>query len=240
VETALAKPDAPLAPPAPAATWSQIGASKQQRALEAMTLGHGPGRIYLIGGIHGDETEGQAVLPRLIEAVGQKPQAAHVTVRIVRDANPDGAAEHTRGNADGRDLNRNWPAANFTPRGANGPRPLSEPETQAIARDMNAFAPDLVVVFHSTPRGPFVNYDGPAQSYAEVFVAAAKEIDPRWRVVPQMGYPTPGSLGSYVGVDRGLPILTIEFKRGETGEATEAALRGLAAIVSGYSRVDSR
>ena len=99
---------------------------------------------------------------------------------------------------------------------------------------MQRFNPEIIVVLHSTPRGPFVNFDGPSpasEDLAQAFVDGAKSTgDPRWKVVPDMGYPTPGSMGSYFGSDLGLPILTIEFKRGETG-VTPSAVAGLAAMI---------
>ena len=36
----------------------------------------------------------------------------------------------------------------------------------------------------------------------------------RYEVTDYIGYPTPGSLGSYAGVDRDLPIITLELSRG--------------------------
>lgn len=189
-------------------------------------------RIYLIGGIHGDEPEGRCAVPRLAELASTTPTKGLATLRIVEDANPDGSAAHRRTNARGRDLNRNWPAANFKPSSGRGPKPLSEPETQALSRDLDAFRPDLVIVFHSIATGPFVNLDGPAQSLAEAFASGARSVNPAWKVVAEMGYPTPGSLGSYIGIDRALPILTIEFKRGQDDKSARAAAEaGLAAVI---------
>ena len=34
-----------------------------------------------------------------------------------------------------------------------------------------------------------------------------------------IGYPTPGSLGSWAGIDRGIPIITLELPARETGPA---------------------
>ena len=46
-----------------------------------------------------------------------------------------------------------------------------------------------------------------------------------------MCYPTPGSLGTWMGVDRGVPILTIEFRRACPPEESRNAVRaGLGAI----------
>jgi hypothetical protein len=61
---------------------------------------------------------------------------------------------------------------------------------------------------------------------------AAQAVQPGWRVTADMGYPTPGSLGNYLGVDQQIPILTIEFERGQDEAAAAAALRrGLAAAI---------
>ena len=205
-----------------------MGISAQGRPLLAAQAGSGALRIYLIGGIHGDETESRSLLESLKDEAN--PAA---TIRILRDLNPDGTAAHTRDNARGCDLNRNWPAANFNAHSWGGPAALSEPETRIVDQDLRTFAPDIVVVLHSISIGPLVNYDGPADKLAAALVDGVRPIDPRWHVKPDMGYPTPGSLGSYLGKDRGIPILTVEFKRGEDEPSATAALRkGLAALIA--------
>jgi predicted deacylase len=199
--------------PAPAASPRALAASRQSRPIDATTLGSGPTRIYLIASIHGDESEGRSALDQLRRHLALETSA---TYRLVADMNPDGSARRSRTNAAGVDLNRNWPASNFKISKANGKAPLSEPETAAIHADIAAFDPHVIVVLHSARNGPFVNYDGPpaAAALADRFSSAARRAgDPRWRTVADMGYPTPGSMGSYFGDDRGLPILTIEFRR---------------------------
>lgn len=214
-----------------AAVPTVIGRSVEGRPIEAVTLGRGMGRrVLIVGGIHGDEPEGGRTMNAVVaflRALG--PEA---TIRLVRDMNPDGTAAGIRTNGRGVDLNRNWPASNFRPGGDRGPEPLSEPETRALFEEIERFGPELVVVCHSARGGPFVNFDGPAAEEATVFAAAAAQTDGRWRVVPSMGYPTPGSLGSYMGVDRGVPILTVEFARGHGAEAAWAAMRdGMSAVL---------
>lgn len=193
-----------------------------------------PPRLYVIGGIHGDEPEGLESIDAISQLLAHRARQGQIEARFVHDMNPDGTKAGTRGNARGVDLNRNWPASNYTTSRARGARALSEPESDAVHRDMQRFNPEIIVVLHSTPRGPFVNFDGPSpasEDLAQAFVDGAKSTgDPRWKVVPDMGYPTPGSMGSYFGSDLGLPILTIEFKRGETG-VTPSAVAGLAAMI---------
>lgn len=212
--------------------WRSLGPSVQGRELRIMDLSRGEFGIYWIGSIHGNETEGHSLLPELLPEWTRSARESGIALRICEDMNPDGSAARRRGNASGVDLNRNWPAKNYRPGGGRGSEAWSEPETQAVGRDMAAFEPDLVIVFHSTWRGPFVNFDGPAQAFAKAWVDAAKTTDPRWKVVPSMGYPTPGSMGSYFGVDRNIPILTVELRRDENSDkAFKALVAGFAALV---------
>ena len=201
--------------------WQLVGFSAEGRQLLATAFGPADApRLYVVGGIHGDESEGRIALQPLVREWTDAP----VRVRVLADANPDGSAANTRTNAHGIDLNRNWPATNFEPGRGRGSLPLSESEAAAVHADMLAFDPDLVVVVHSSRRGPFVNFDGPARGYADAFAESTAALAEPWTVVPNMGYPTPGSLGSWMGRDRGIPILTLEFERGGTIEAAGDAL----------------
>ena len=222
--------------PAPAvsplsAQWIQRGESFEGRPIEVATFGGGKRRVYIVGGIHGDERTGPETIGNLRRLLSTIEVERASTVRLLRDMNPDGTARDTRGNARGVDLNRNFPASNFRVFRTHGSKPLSEPESATTLSDLNSFEPDLVLVFHCARGGPFVNFDGPAEEAARTFAKAAAARDDRWHVRPSMGYPTPGSIGSLLGVDRNLPVLTIEFPRGMSGEdawpALSAGLRSL-------------
>jgi murein peptide amidase A len=207
---------------APQIGWTTIGLSLESAPIEASTIGSGPFRVMIVGGIHGNEQEAAPALDLLAERLHQ--HSAHATIRFIRDINPDGSAAGTRGNARGVDINRNWPTRCFRPLRAHGRTPASEPETALLLQEIESFAPDVIVVLHSISSGPFVNYDGPATHLAERFAAAAQASDSRWHVRPSMGYPTPGSLGNWAGVERDIPILTIEFERGHDPALVPPAL----------------
>lgn len=212
--------------------WGQIGQSIEGRPIMATTVeGVGP-RVLVIGSIHGNELEGLRAVDGLVAAL--RADGVSAMVRLVRDMNPDGSEARTRGNSRGVDLNRNWPARNFASGADRGRSALSEPECKALFDEIARFRPGLVVVLHSSASGPFVNYDGPAADTAAAFASAARRVDPRWRVVREMGYPTPGSLGSLIGDDRGIPILTIEFRRGQGQDSVGPALvAGVRAVCGG-------
>ncbi|MDX6267600.1 MAG: murein peptide amidase [Frankiales bacterium] len=128
-----------------------FGRSVHGRPLTVWELGppSAPHRVLVIGVIHGDETAGRAVAL----------DALHLTVPpgtqllVVPDANPDGEAAGTRQNAHGVDLNRNFPF-DWQPLGRrgdqqySGPKPLSEPESAALATLIDEVRPEVSVWFH--------------------------------------------------------------------------------------------
>lgn len=206
---------------------TQIGESRESRPILARRLGTGGERLAVIANIHGNENEGLRHLDDIVELLADAPW----DVLLIEDVNPDGTATQRRTTGAGVDPNRNWPATNFEASAQCGPEPLSEPGVAATHAALASFDPALVVVLHSTRRGPFVNYDGPAEAPARAFAEAAGSP---WRVQPSMGYPTPGSLGTWMGVDREVPILTIEFRRAcPPEESRPALLAGLGAIARG-------
>lgn len=217
--TEISTPAATTAPsPSPVASdaWQVAGTSVQGRPIRLKVLGHGPRKVLFVGGIHGDEAEGAYMTAALPAAFIDRGLSDSVTLTVLEDANPDGRAAGTRGNANGVDINRNFPASNFdTTNPANGGLPLSQPESRILYDTIGRIGPDLILVAHSWTGQQFINFDGPAREVAERFSAVSG-----LRVETSSEFaPTPGSLGSYVGRDRGIPILTIEVLKGSDPKA---------------------
>jgi murein peptide amidase A len=125
-----------------------LARSEAGRAIVVTQLGAASAarRILVVGCIHGNEPAGISVARRL--AALHPPNG--VAVWIASDANPDGVAAGTRGNADGVDLNRNFPWR-WRPLGGSfdsGPQPLSEPESEALARLVQRVRPTIALWFH--------------------------------------------------------------------------------------------
>lgn len=204
--------------PAPQVTAVQLGRSLRGEPLVMYIIGQGPG-VFIFGGIHGSEPSGVDVATGLIDYLVAHPEACRGrTVAILANANPDGIARGTRTNARKVDLNRNFPAGNWkrivTGQYTTGSAAASEPETQAILEGIRRTQPGLIISLHSAlPGNHCNNYDGPAAG-----IARAMAAQNGYPVKASIGYPTPGSLGSWAGIDRGIATITLELPGDIPGE----------------------
>lgn len=197
---------------------TKLGSSVQGRPIEMISFGPASGRpALIIGGIHGSEPTSVYVAEQLVAHLRANPKDAKRPVAILANANPDALAAKTRGNANSVDVNRNFPAKNWKSvknrSTSNGTAPSTEPESRAIQQAINALNPDRIISIHSIARGKHCNnYDGPAQWLAEAMLKHNG-----YPVTATMGYPTPGSLGSWAGIDKQIPIVTLELPREDAG-----------------------
>ncbi len=176
------------------------------RSLGVRAYGLGQKAALILGGIHGSEP-GSAKLVADLEAWVQKHgPPKDLTLLFVNPANPDGLAKGQRRNAHGVDLNRNFPASNFLARPSSGAKPLSEPESRFLAKLVRQFHLDFILSVHQPRRS--VNWDGPAEGLARIMAKSNG-----YRLEASVGYPTPGSLGSWAGIDLQIPIITLELPK---------------------------
>jgi protein MpaA len=126
-----------------------IGQSVRGRAITAIVRGPDDAKrkILVVGCIHGNECAGL----RVTSALARSTPARGVELWIVPEMNPDGTAADTRQNAHGVDLNRNFPyqwEKVVNPVYYSGPRPLSEPETQAAVKLIRRIKPAVTIWYH--------------------------------------------------------------------------------------------
>ena len=179
--------------------------SVEGRDLESSVHGTGSEVVLFLATIHGDEAAGTPLLQRLArELTPDHPVLAGRCAVVVPVVNPDGFERDRRRNANGVDLNRNFPAENWKESWRRGTEPLSEPESRFVAHLIEAYRPARIVSLHQPASQ--IDYDGPAAELAE-HMAAACHLE-----VERMGT-RPGSLGSWAGVDLGIPIVTVELPR---------------------------
>ncbi len=201
-----AEPDPRPTPPRPLSdTTFTIGHSVLSRPIDARVLGDGPDVVLLLSTIHGNEAVGTPLIERLGDPLRANPALlAGRTVILVPNANPDGRRNDVRHNIRGVDLNRNFPSKNFRGRRTGGAYPLSEPESRALHALIKQRRPARVVSLHQPLS--LIDHDGPALALARVMAATCR------LPVKKLGG-RPGSMGSWVGLDLGIPIVTVEFPR---------------------------
>jgi len=169
-------------------------------------------RVLVVATMHGDELSAASVALHWLQMAQASPVQTHW--RFIPVLNPDGLARRKpwRMNAHGVDLNRNFPTPNWQretkvyweqrtrkdPRRWPGPSPLSEPEARYLYDEIGRFDPQVIVSIHA-PYG-VLDFDGP--------------VLPPTRLgrlyLDQVGV-FPGSLGNYSGLQRGIPVVTVEL-----------------------------
>lgn len=175
----------------------------------------------VIGVFHGDEPQGKFLIEEYLKKCGMLPTSKSPIARrgllFIPCLNPDGMQLGQRTNANGVDLNRNFPTKNWgknqgdnaTCNDSNsayygGTSGGSEIEIQFLIDTINEFKPDKILTLHAPYK--VVNYDGPAQEWAEQI---SKIIN--YPVEASIGYPTPGSFGTYAGVEKQIQTITLEL-----------------------------
>lgn len=148
--------------------------------------------ILIIGVVHGDEPQGKFLIENYLSLQGENQNNPQNKLLFIPCLNPDGLALKTRENANGVDLNRNF--HNDSP----------EIETVFVKKIIEEFKPDIILTLHAPYK--VVNYDGPAEEIAQDI---SKIIG--YPVSDDIGYPTPGSMGTYAGIERKIPIITLEL-----------------------------
>ena len=174
----------------------------------------GSPRILLIGGVHGNETEGVQFMHEfcLEFADNHETSPFDYEILLIPVMNPYGVLKHQRVNANRVDLNRNIPTKDWSKKFSKeryypGKAANSEPETRLLVKLIDSFEPHFIISFHSWK--PLINYNGPAFKFAKKM---NETLD--MKVTGDIGYPAPGSLGTYAGLERGIPTITFEFRRG--------------------------
>ena len=162
-------------------------------------------KILIIGVFHGDEPQGEYFIN------------SHLKRNLLPLKNkifyiPRLNKNNQRKNSNGVDLNRNFPTKNWVKNENNdyfgGSEPNSEEETKFLVNLITKNNFSAIITIHSPYK--VLNYDGDGFKLAQ---KVQKFID--YKITSDIGYPTPGSFGTYCGVERNIPTLTIEIDENE-------------------------
>lgn len=189
-----------------------IGTTVLGAPIEVYAPETGVSSVLVMAGQHGEESETVILLSRVLRSL-ERPLATHV----ILCANPDGTQRGTRGNARGVELNRNFATSNWRDEAVhhrwslNGEQdtPLSpgeyagsEPETRALIDFIHQRNIQTIVSLHA----PLACIDDPNETPLARTLANRSGLP----LVTSVGYPTPGSLGTW-GTENGLDIITYEL-----------------------------
>ncbi|AMH01949.1 murein peptide amidase A [Serratia liquefaciens] len=194
-----------------------------------------PDAGLIIAGTHGDEGAAIVTLSCALRSIAPNQLRHHVVLAV----NPDGCQLGLRANANGVDLNRNFPAANWRSgdtvyrwnsaaeardvKLSTGGRPGSEPETQALCHLIHRLKPRWVVSFHE----PLACIEDPASSQLGVWLSHKFALP----LVTSVGYETPGSFGSWCA-DLSLPCITAEFPPISADASSESYLDAMVELLT--------
>lgn len=171
------------------------------------------GKVLLIGGIHGDEYSSVSIIFKWMRTLDVH-HSGLFHWHVIPLLNPDGLLRRKsqRMNENNVDLNRNFPMQDWentalkhwvdvTKKNARrypGKHALSEPESSWLVKHINEYNPDIIVAVHA-PHG-IVDYDGPHNGPYKL-----------GRLHLNLLGTYPGSLGNYAGIQRKIPVVTIEL-----------------------------
>lgn len=166
--------------------------------------------ILLVARFHGDEPEGEFCLEQMFKELQKTDLKSPYNIYILPCLNPSGKKLSTRANGKGVDLNRNYPTQNFSSVSVNphtkelsSGEPASEIETRIMIQIVKDYNFERILSIHSDLH--LIDYDGPAQEIAQKFSDLCG-----YKLVDNIGYPTNGSFGTWAGIEKRIPLITVE------------------------------
>jgi len=212
--------------------------SPNNNEIRCYKAGNGGSTILLIGCIHGPEKNGITTSIRVLNELYTKKELKN-TLICIPSVNPDGNINNTRTNSNKIDINRNFPATNWKYQDSarlkkdkktywGGKSPASESETKLILKLDSIYKPSAIIVLHQFLN--CVEYDGTGSKLAQFISSQTGQV-----LKEDIGYSTPGSLGSYFGGDLHKEVVTIEIPKNPSDTLQNNLVKALVTVVEkGY------
>lgn len=219
-----------------------IGQSVRGRDIEAIRVGNAARRIGLVGALHAGEAGAELMLPVFEQLLTHHGELLNdVAIVAVPVANPDererlveGVPWYLRTNANGVDMNRNFPAGWDTvehgyglvssePGSATyrGPHAASEPETRAVMAFLREQAPQVVYSFHCLASVCGMSFLGPKCGQDDTaYAGRCRDLATAYCLGMEPTFPedkvlsfgtTSGSLPAWCCAELGIPAFDIEM-----------------------------
>lgn len=203
-----------------------IGTTVEERPINVYSFGSGEHQRMIVADIHGgDEWNTLTLANQLMQYLDSNPDVVpdDVTLYILPSLNPDGEKrahdKYGRLNANGVDLNRNFPVNwladwdragcwNYLPT-TGGDGPGSEPETQALMDFLTSHDIEALISYHSAALGIFPG--GDPWDEESIRLAEAIALVSTYRYPPlDTGCTYSGSLPDFA-VSHGIAAVDVEL-----------------------------
>lgn len=186
--------------------------SRTQTPIWGYRFGYNGPKVLFIGGVHGNEPEGVVLANGLLEHF-QRSFPYKIQLTLIPSFNVEGILKNQRKNSAGVDLNRNLPTQDWTAECTiekyfPGTAANSEPENQALVKFIQQEQPRFILSFHSFKDPMLLDNNSLCRKECEILSKATGYV-----IKDDIGYPTPGALGTYGAVERSIPTLTYELLR---------------------------
>lgn len=189
-----------------------IGETTSGLPIMAYDFGSEGRAVLILAGVHGDEIEAVSLAKILISNF-IKDFNYKIQLTVIPEFNLDGILLQTRKNANGVDLNRNLPTKDWTSKSEKekyfpGLSAASEEENKNLIHFITKKNIEFIISLHSWKS--CLNVNGNCKKEADVLNSVTG-----YKIVENIGYPTPGCLGTYAGLERNIPTITYELPRFE-------------------------
>lgn len=187
----------------------KVQKTKQNNQISLFGFSSDKNQTLVVGVVHGDEPQGEELIEKYMHKYNKE------NILLIPSLNPDGKSANTRVNSNGVDINRNFPTRNWKLSEKDnywgGNEPASEIETKFLIEVLEEYSPKAIITLHTPYK--IVNYDGDGRELAEMISGIIG-----YPIEESIGYPTPGSFGTYAGIERQIPTITLEMDEEKTIE----------------------